>query len=78
MTTSTRPSPGSAGAWAAGGVPVARPPRTDDDLIACTLITLWALATGRTPPYAVPPARLGEQELIDFWSDPVFEEVRRP
>ncbi|WP_242894452.1 hypothetical protein [Actinomadura litoris] len=80
MDTSTRPRPGpaAAGAPAAGHGPGARRPRSDDELIACTLITLWALATGRALPDGVPPARLAEHELIAFWADPVFEEAPRP
>jgi hypothetical protein len=49
-------------------------PRSDDELIAHTLITLWALATGRRLPDEVPPALLSEQELITFWSDPVLDD----
>lgn len=72
MTTSTRLLPVAACA------PGPRHPRSDDDLIACTLITLWALTTGRTLPAGVPPTLLSEHELITFWADPVLEEVRRP
>jgi hypothetical protein len=50
-------------------------PRSDDDLIAHILIVLWALATGRRPRTDVPPAQLDEHELLEFWSDPAFEEV---
>jgi hypothetical protein len=38
------------------------------------LTTLWALATGRTPPPGVPPAELPAHELIAFWSDPAIDE----
>ena len=48
-------------------------PRSDDELIAHALITLWALATGRRLPDQVPPSSLSEQELITFWSDPVLD-----
>ncbi|ACY96549.1 MULTISPECIES: hypothetical protein [Thermomonospora] len=53
-------------------------PRSDDDLIAYTLAVLWALTTGRALRTDVPPRQWHERELIDFWSDPVFEEVARP
>ncbi|WP_242907149.1 hypothetical protein [Actinomadura terrae] len=80
MDTSTRarPAPVAAGAPVPGHAPGARRPRSDDELIAYTLITLWALATGRSLPDGVPPARLDEHELIAFWADPVFEEARLP
>jgi hypothetical protein len=41
-------------------------------LLAMTLITTWALATGRTLRSDVPPCRLTEDELIDFWADPMI------
>ncbi len=40
-------------------------------LLALTLITTWALATGRTLRSDVPPSQLTEDELIDFWADPL-------
>ena len=40
---------------------------TDDDL-ALTLMTTWALSTGRAMP-GVPLVRLTEQQLIDFWAE---------
>lgn len=85
MTTLTRPAPGppppaTPRAPVDPVVPDPWHPRTDDDLIAYTLIVLWALATGRRPPTDVPPALLDDQALIDFWCDPGFddEEVPRP
>ncbi len=68
MTTLTRFDPGRA------APPLPRHPRSTDELIAFTLITLWALETGRTPPAGVHPERLPAAELIAFWSDPAFEE----
>jgi hypothetical protein len=41
--------------------------RTDDDL-ALTLMTTWALFTGRTMP-GMPLFGLSEQQLIDFWAE---------
>lgn len=84
MTTLTRTAPGFAaasvirGSLVMDGALAARPPRSDEELIAFTLITLWALATGRALPADVPPELLSEQELLDFWSDPLLdrEEVR--
>jgi hypothetical protein len=65
MTTLTRFHPGRA----------APPqPRSTDELIAFTLITLWELETGRTPPAGTSPERLSAAELIAFWSDPALEE----
>lgn len=43
------------------------PCATDADL-ALTLMTTWALATGRAVP-AVPPELLSEQQLIEFWAE---------
>jgi hypothetical protein len=40
-------------------------------LLARTLITTWALATGRTLRSDVPPWWLSAAELIDFWADPL-------
>src|SRR5437868_8551739 len=80
MYTSTRPLPGPLAICApvAGHLPGGGHPRSDDELIAFTLVTLWALATGRSLPDGVPPASLGERDLIEFWADPTFEEVPRP
>ncbi|HEU5157773.1 MAG TPA: hypothetical protein VFU43_12330 [Streptosporangiaceae bacterium] len=41
-------------------------------LLALTLITTWALATGRRLRADVPPEQLTEAELIDFWADPLL------
>jgi hypothetical protein len=41
-------------------------------LLALTLITTWALATGRTLRSGVPPGQLTEDELIEFWADPLI------
>jgi hypothetical protein len=68
MTTLTRFDPGRA------ATPLPRHPRSTDELIAFTLITLWALETGRTPPAGAYPERLPAAELIAFWSDPAFDE----
>lgn len=68
MTTLTRFDPGRA----APRLP--RHPRSTDELIAFTLITLWALETGRIPPACASPERWPAAELIAFWSDPAFEE----
>jgi hypothetical protein len=38
-----------------------------NDQLALTLMTIWALRTGRTLPDA-PPDHLTEQQLIDFWA----------
>jgi hypothetical protein len=50
------------------------PQRSDDELIAYMLIRIWALATGRTLRRDVPPEQLSEEELIDFWADPLTEQ----
>jgi hypothetical protein len=41
---------------------------TNDDRLALTLMTVWALCTGRSMPGG-PPACLTEQQLIDFWAE---------
>jgi hypothetical protein len=41
---------------------------TNDDQLALTLMTVWALGTGRRLP-GMPPACLSEQQLIDFWAE---------
>jgi hypothetical protein len=40
----------------------------DDDDLALTLMTMWALYTGRAMP-GRPPRLLTEQELLDFWAE---------
>ena len=40
----------------------------DDDDLALTLMTMWALYTGRAMPDR-PPRLLTEQELLDFWAE---------
>ena len=84
MSTLTRHEPGSAARRAAplairsssvpDGLPFPQHPRSTDELIAFTLTTLWALATGRTLPSGTPPAELPAHELIAFWSDPALEQ----
>jgi hypothetical protein len=46
------------------------PRRSDDELLAFTLIQVWALTTGRTLRSDVLPERLSARDLIEFWSDP--------
>jgi hypothetical protein len=41
----------------------------DDELLALVLIATWTARTGRLLPTGVPPEKLTEQELIDFWAD---------
>jgi hypothetical protein len=41
---------------------------TNDEHLALTLMTMWALSTGRAMP-ARPPRCLSAQELIDFWAE---------
>lgn len=48
------------------------PVRSDDEIIAYLLIGTWALATGRSLPSDIPLDQLSEQELIDFWADPLI------
>jgi hypothetical protein len=67
MTTLTRFDPGRA------ALRLPRHPPSTDELIAFTLVTLWALETGRTPPAGVSPERWPAVELIAFWSDPAFD-----
>lgn len=47
------------------------PQRSDDELIAYTLIWTWALITGRSPRHDVPIDQLDERELLEFWADPL-------
>ncbi|MFC4910103.1 hypothetical protein [Actinomadura gamaensis] len=50
----------------------ATPRRTasaDEEQMALSLVTLWAMRTGRTPPPGPYPS-LPAAELIDFWADP--------
>lgn len=42
---------------------------SNDDSIAFLLINTWSLATGRQLRSDVPPGKLAESELIDFWAD---------
>ena len=53
------------------------PRRSDDELIAYMLIRIWALMTGRSMRRDVSPDRLSEEELIDFWADPLIEQEGR-
>ncbi len=39
-----------------------------DDALALTLMTTWALSTGRPLP-GLPLLVLTEEQLIDFWAD---------
>ena len=41
---------------------------TGDEHLALTLMTMWALSTGRAMPCR-PPRCLSAQELIDFWAE---------
>lgn len=41
---------------------------TGDDHLALTLMTMWALSTGRALP-GVPPRCLSEEQLVDFWAE---------
>ncbi|MEU4834105.1 hypothetical protein [Streptosporangium sp. NPDC023615] len=40
----------------------------DDDQLLTLLVTVWALITGRIPPYR-PTDELTDTELIAFWAD---------
>jgi len=40
-----------------------------DELLGFLLISTWSLTTGRQLRCDVPPEKLTEQELIDFWAD---------
>jgi hypothetical protein len=46
-----------------------------EQMLALTLITTWALATGRNLRSDVPPDQLTREELIEFWADPLSEEA---
>jgi hypothetical protein len=46
------------------------PQRSNDELIAFTLIRTWALLSGRSL-RRVPVDQLSEDELIEFWADSV-------
>lgn len=49
--------------------PVVPPtPQSDDELLACLLISTWSLLTGRRL-RATAPEDLSPDELIDFWAD---------
>ncbi|GAB2840464.1 hypothetical protein GCM10027176_50360 [Actinoallomurus bryophytorum] len=41
---------------------------TNDDQLALTLMTVWALGTGRSMPGGSPVC-LTEEQLIDFWAE---------
>ncbi|HEX6469889.1 MAG TPA: hypothetical protein VF069_12400 [Streptosporangiaceae bacterium] len=45
------------------------PQRSNDELIAFTLIRTWALISGRSLRRDVALDQLSEDELIDFWAD---------
>jgi len=49
---------------------------TDDDLLARSLYTVWAIRTGRTL-RAVPITELNPGELIEFWADDQLELLSR-
>ncbi|MEV5571847.1 hypothetical protein AB0L06_17510 [Spirillospora sp. NPDC052269] len=54
------------------------PVPADADRMALSLVTLWAMRTGRTPPPA-PYTALTGAELLAFWADPRMEpEEERP
>jgi hypothetical protein len=44
-------------------------PRGDDEHLAFLLVATWSLRTGRRL-RDVPPERLTESELLEFWDDP--------
>lgn len=44
----------------------------DDRALALSLITTWAMRTGRTP-RAVPVSELTAEELVNFWADDQLE-----
>jgi hypothetical protein len=46
---------------------------SDDEQIARLLIDTWTLTTGKTLRSDVPPHELAEDELIEFWSDDLFD-----
>lgn len=48
-------------------------PPADTDRMALSLVTLWAMRTGRTPPPA-PYTALTAAELLGFWTDPDMDE----
>jgi hypothetical protein len=48
----------------------------EETLLALTLITTWALTTGRALPRDVPVHQLSADELIQFWADPFSMEAR--
>ena len=54
------------------------PQRSDDELIAYTLIRTWALLSGRSLRRDVPIDQLSEHELIEFWADALTSEERAP
>lgn len=54
------------------GAQLLDPRRCEDDLIAYTLIQIWALTTGRVLRDDLPPDLLTEEELIAFWADPAL------
>jgi hypothetical protein len=43
-------------------------PKSEDELLACLLISTWSVLTGRTL-RAAAPADLTAEELIEFWAD---------
>lgn len=49
------------------------PQRSEDELIAYTLIQIQALVTGRTIRTDLPLADLDEDDLIAFWADPYLD-----
>jgi hypothetical protein len=48
--------------------PIVPESHLDDELLALTLFSTWAVLTGRTL-RAAPPGELTEEELIEFWED---------
>ncbi|MGI8332539.1 hypothetical protein ACRYCC_21525 [Actinomadura scrupuli] len=49
----------------------------DDDLLALTLFSTWAVRTGRTL-RAAHPEELTEDELIEFWAEMPVPAAWRP
>ena len=51
--------------------------RSDDDILALTVITIWATRSGRML-RAVPISELSAEELVSFWADDLMEEQQHP
>ena len=52
-------------------------PRSEHTQLARVLISTWSLHTGRVLRGDVPPDELPAEDLIEFWADPMLDDLGR-